>query len=68
MPVLQLLALNALISAGLFIALLAAPQDYQGLRQAARALAVARYDLDTVCLPAHMALIEKVIRTGRGDD
>lgn len=44
------------------------PGDYQELRQAARRLAINRYDLESVCLPAHLKLIDDVLRFGRPAD
>jgi glycosyltransferase involved in cell wall biosynthesis len=41
------------------IDVLARPASYQDLRDAARQTAVARYDLDTICLPAQLDLIHR---------
>lgn len=41
------------------------PGDHLEIRRAARALAIERYDLETVCLPAHLKLIEQVAAHGR---
>ena len=37
------------------------PEDHVAIRQAARAHVVANYDLHSVCLPAHVRLIERVL-------
>jgi len=41
-------------------AVLAEPHRYEGLRAAARATAIARYDLRSVCLPSQIALVDAV--------
>lgn len=43
-------------------AALAHPQDFAGLREAARQTAIARYDLSTVSLPRQLALIDDMTR------
>lgn len=42
-------------------AVLARPEEYQGLRAAARDFAVRNYDLRRVCLPAQIDLVHKVL-------
>jgi glycosyltransferase involved in cell wall biosynthesis len=44
------------------------PGEYLDIRRAARALAVRRYDLETVCLPEHLKLIDDVLQHGRPAD
>lgn len=48
------------------IDVLAKPQSYAAIRAAARELAVSRYDLDNVCLPAQLALIDDVVAGRKG--
>ncbi len=47
------------------IDVLARPEAYAGVRQAARMSAIARYDLTRVCLPAQIKLVEDIARSGR---
>ena len=54
--------------ASTIVAVLENPEAYRAIRQAARATAVDRYDLATVCLPAHVRLIEHVVAHGKAPD
>ena len=40
---------------------LARPEAYTEIRRRARITAVERYDLETVCLPAHLKLVDQVV-------
>jgi glycosyltransferase involved in cell wall biosynthesis len=44
------------------VEVLANPAAYRHLRQAARSTIVSRYDLESVCLPQQLGLVEKVAR------
>ena len=50
------------------ISALSRPRDFEDMRRAARQLAIRRYDLETVSLPAQLKLIDDVIRHGRPMD
>ncbi len=50
------------------VAALADPAGHASIRRAARDHVVRHYDLRSVCLPAHLQLIDRVLETGRGAD
>jgi glycosyltransferase involved in cell wall biosynthesis len=52
----------------LIIGALARPGDHQHLRKAAREAVVERYDLEHVCLPAHLRLIDYLVGGSRSAD
>lgn len=52
----------------LIIGALARPGDHRHLREAARKAIVERYDLEQVCLPAHLRLIDRLLSGGRPAD
>ncbi|SEP92271.1 Glycosyltransferase involved in cell wall bisynthesis [Solimonas aquatica] len=50
--------------AALVTEVLANPERYEHLRRAARQTVVQRYDLNSICLPAQLALVDSLVRKG----
>jgi glycosyltransferase involved in cell wall biosynthesis len=54
--------------AQLIVGALARPDEHRPLREAARNAVVERYDLDRICLPAHLKLIDTLLAGRRPID